>query len=204
MVSPSVPPPEPGLRERKKRATRRALQRAALTLAAERGVDVTIEEICASADVSPRTFFNYFSSKEEALFAPDPERLRQAEHELTTRLPGAPVFEALCSVLLDFAESTEEDSHALELRKLVIEREPALVGALVGATGASERAFVEAVRRRLGDEAPDGYPELVVTVTWSAFRSAVQVWRRDDKRHSLRDGLARNLDLIAGGLREPG
>jgi len=196
---------EPGLRERKKRAARAGLQRAALGLVAEHGIaHVTVDDIAARADVSPRTFFNYFSSKEEALFAPDPDRLRQAEHELATRLPGAPVFEVLRSVMLDFAESAEEDSHGLELRQLVVEREPTLVGALVGATAASERTFVEAVHRRLGDDAPDGYAELVVTVTWAAFRSAIQVWRRDDKRHSLRDGLARNLELIACGLRGPG
>ena len=57
-----------GHRERRKRETRAALIEAALRLAAEYGADlVTVDQISTAANVSPRTFFNYFSSKEEAL-----------------------------------------------------------------------------------------------------------------------------------------
>src|SRR5947209_19224736 len=61
-----------GRRERKKRDTRKALSSAAVRLAAERGPEqVTIEDIAEAADVSIRTFFNYFSSKEEAIVGAD-------------------------------------------------------------------------------------------------------------------------------------
>ena len=64
----AVEPDDLGLRERKRRATRREIQRAVLTLCAARGLDkVTIEEISRWADISPRTFFNYFPSKDAAL-----------------------------------------------------------------------------------------------------------------------------------------
>jgi AcrR family transcriptional regulator len=60
------------LRERKKQQTRQALHDAALTLVSAHGLDgVTVEQICADADVSPRTFFNYFSSKAHAALGLD-------------------------------------------------------------------------------------------------------------------------------------
>jgi len=56
---------EPGLRERKRLATRRAIQFAVLELVSERGLEgVTVDEVSRRADVSARTFFNYFASKE--------------------------------------------------------------------------------------------------------------------------------------------
>ena len=65
---------ELGLRERKRIATRRAIQLAAVELASERGFDrVTIDEISHVANVSPRTFFNYFPSKESAIIGELPE-----------------------------------------------------------------------------------------------------------------------------------
>ncbi|HEY2222607.1 helix-turn-helix domain-containing protein, partial [Actinomycetospora sp.] len=64
-----------GRRERKKQATRAALSEAAVRLSLEHGVEnVTVEQIADDADVSLRTFFNYFSSKEEAVVAGDAAR----------------------------------------------------------------------------------------------------------------------------------
>ena len=59
-----------GLRERKKAATREALSTAALRLALEHGPqNVRVDDIAEAAGVSPRTYNNYFSSREAAIVA---------------------------------------------------------------------------------------------------------------------------------------
>src|ERR1700710_3115353 len=59
---------EPGLRERKRAETRDRLETAAVTLVLKNGIEhTTIDAICDAANVSGRTFFNYFDSKEDAI-----------------------------------------------------------------------------------------------------------------------------------------
>ena len=76
-----VQPSAEGLRYRKKLKARLAVERAALELVIERGYDgVTVEDICARAEISKKTFFNYFPSKASAITGrmdsfPDDEHL---------------------------------------------------------------------------------------------------------------------------------
>ena len=102
------------LRERKKLATRRSLRRIALDLVAERGfAHVTVEDIAEAADVSPRTFFNYFPSKEAALFGADPERIAALGERLVPRMPGETALEALRVVFVGEARALAEELVAL-------------------------------------------------------------------------------------------
>jgi AcrR family transcriptional regulator len=60
----------PGLRERKRQQTRERLSRAAMALFLERGFEATtLDDIAAAADISRRSFFHYFASKEDVVFA---------------------------------------------------------------------------------------------------------------------------------------
>src|SRR5215213_8281129 len=94
-----------GLRERKKQATRLALHEAALRLVAERGLDgVSVDDIAAGADVSPRTFFNYFATKDDAVLGLDPAALRRTAQALAERPADESAVAALRAVQREQAE----------------------------------------------------------------------------------------------------
>ncbi|HVT78292.1 MAG TPA: TetR family transcriptional regulator, partial [Acidimicrobiales bacterium] len=116
-----------GLRERKKEQTRDAMFHAALSLFAARGFDhVTVEEIAAACDVSPRTFFRYFASKEDVLFAEGDSvcaRLVSLIGQQDTKLTA---FEALEAGMLDVASDYAGQREMLELRRAVVEQTPSL------------------------------------------------------------------------------
>src|SRR5213082_1142822 len=99
---PQPAPPGGSLRERKKLATRQALGGAAMRLAIERGLDnVLVEDIAAAAGVSPRTFNNYFSSKQEAICSRMLDRTEQAAAALRKRPADEPLWDALTAAVTE-------------------------------------------------------------------------------------------------------
>lgn len=95
----------PGRRERKKQATRAALVAAAKELFETKGfAATTVQEITDAADVSERTFFRYFESKEDLLLPDLVALFADAERALRRRPPDEPPLpalrEALCATIL--------------------------------------------------------------------------------------------------------
>lgn len=155
----------PGRRERKKRATRDAIFIAARTLFMKKGYDaVTVAEIAAAADVSEKTVFNHFATKEDLALAGGEERLAKTVEALKLRLPGesvVDVFRRTTAAMLDAIEVDPVDqilavprmvrgSKALQDRMLVgWEREAALLTpAIAEAAGVDEDDMVAAVVAR--------------------------------------------------------
>ncbi|MFJ5288449.1 MULTISPECIES: TetR family transcriptional regulator [unclassified Streptomyces] len=94
-------PREPGLRERKKAATRLALQRAALRMFEENGYErTTVRDIAAAADVTERTFFRYFPSKEDLVLSEITDLLPPLRDEIRARPAGEPPLTAVLNALL--------------------------------------------------------------------------------------------------------
>ncbi|MBQ1076325.1 TetR family transcriptional regulator [Micromonospora sp. C31] len=167
-----------GLRERKKAATRLALHEAALRLATEHGLDrVTVEAIADAANVSRRTFSNYFSSKEEAVFHGDAVRLRRLL-ELVRRQPAdAPAWDALSGAAERLAvEAYGNAPPSWLVHRRQLRGHPGLVAHQVAAYTAIERDLADDVAHRL--TGPDGaLRSRVLAATFLAsLRVAIQHW----------------------------
>lgn len=195
-----------GRRDRKKRATRQALRTAALRLVAERGFDhVTVEEIAEAADVATRTFFNHFSSKEDAVVGMDPERLEHLRGALAGWPEGDPALVVLRSVLGELAEELTEQAGEWRLRARVLRENPALLARQLTAYAGFERLLAEAVARRTGTAVgKDIYPSLTAAAAVAALRAAVTVWLAGVDRRPLVALFADAFDRLAGGLPAPG
>jgi AcrR family transcriptional regulator len=185
MTLTTAPPPAVSLRERKKLATRRLLRRVALDLIAERGMaNVTVEDIAEAADVSPRTFFNYFPSKEAALFGSDPARGVELRERIVHESPGEPALEVLRAVMMSGAEKVAEELRDLGgdpadwLRRMkVIRADPQLHAAHAAQMANLERTITEALAQRLGtDPDRDPYPGLLCAVATGVFRNSMASW----------------------------
>ncbi|MHB8190107.1 MAG: TetR family transcriptional regulator [Ferrimicrobium sp.] len=193
------------LRERKKQATRAALRRSAVALVASRGLaSVTVEDIAEDAQVSPRTFFNYFPSKEDAISGWDPAFVADMVERLRNR-PGketAPV--ALRAMLVEVLSRFDVDHRDLLERLRVMRSDPYLLAHHVSRWVEAERQLVAVLAERWdASGAQDRYLSLVVATTLSASRVAMMSWCDKEGRESLADELVVHLDVLAAGLAEP-
>ncbi|WP_214106536.1 TetR/AcrR family transcriptional regulator [Acrocarpospora catenulata] len=164
-----------GLRERKKQRTRLALIDAALDLFLGQGYEATtIDQIAASVDVSPRTFFRYFGSKEDVVLAMHADTQDILLAELADRPDTEAPFEALTQAMrITLAAVTEGDeAHRERLVKTMrlIGDNPLFTAGQMRLITDSEQRLVAEISRRRGVD--DLRSHFVVAVFTAAVRVA--------------------------------
>jgi AcrR family transcriptional regulator len=189
----------PGLRERKRVATRQAIQLAVLRLALDRGLErVTIEEISRDADISPRTFFNYFVSKEAAITGDPPALLDgQGVDEFIAGGPTGDLLHDLGELIADAADRASESRDTMLLRRDLHNRYPHLFALRLAGMKAFEDELAQLIEARLRHDEPSmaedpealtSRARLITLVSFAALRHAWTCWAdsgRDDRDEPL-------------------
>jgi len=173
------------LRERKRARTRAALIAAALELFERQGYETTtIDEIAAAADVSPRTFFRYFATKEEVALGDDLGR--EIIGLIASRPAEEPMLESVRRVISDgLALVSEDDREALLARLKIVYRTPSLrarrweyqleMGRISGAILAERR----------GLQPDDLGSRVTAAAAFTAIEVAMDHWQQHDGREDL-------------------
>jgi AcrR family transcriptional regulator len=157
-----------GLRERKKQRTREAIARAAHALFAERGYyATTLPEIAAAADVSTRTIFAYFPSKEDILFSELEQMKAALAKAIAERPAGAEALETVRQFILATPD-VEEKTPGAELHH-EISSDPTLRSHLRARIAQLEEVVAPAIAADLGVSEDDPRTQLVTASLTAAF-----------------------------------
>ncbi len=169
-------------RDQQKEQTRLDLALAAFELAREHGLaSVRVPQIAAATGVSPRTFNNYFASKEAAIAWPATWRASRLAASLAARPPQEPLADALVAAVASMYGEDEMDGLPpgwLRDFRALVAREPALHGEYLKAAAAVEAALAGAIARRTGAEQGQLEPQVLAAVVTGAERAAVLYWAR--------------------------
>ncbi|MGO4956740.1 TetR/AcrR family transcriptional regulator [Luteococcus sp. Sow4_B9] len=159
----SLPVEEPeselGARERKKRQTRLALHGAALDLVTARGLTaVTTDDIARAAGVSPRTFFNYFPTKEAALTGVAEVLVERIAELVADRPAEEPQWETCRLVAQTLCHVTTRDEEMWRRRAQLVANRPEVAPLLYGVERTLEVGVVDALVARAESAVTPGPP----------------------------------------------
>lgn len=186
-----------GRRERKKQQTRASLESAALQLFAEKGfAETTVEDITEAADVSPRTFFRYFDSKEAVLFPEDDDLARSFGTALSNRPPGEDVLAGIRAAVRVLAEEQVGNREQTLTRARISLDAPEVQAHAAQAAREWEQILSAWLTARLPDDAPPMLAELLAGSCVVALRVALGRWIATGGTQDPETMIDEALDLV--------
>lgn len=187
-MQPSSLPREGGLREAKKRATRKQLTSVARRLTLEHGLDaITVESICAEVGVSVRTFFNYFASKDESVVGqPIPIGNQQTQEVFLTGGPSGNLLPDLVT-LLDPTDAIEpEDRDEFRQSFALFAREPRILALELSRAFQHEQDLAALIGERRQLATPDEFCNMAAAIAQTVLRRGLIGWIDADDDQPLR------------------
>ncbi|MGA4838020.1 TetR family transcriptional regulator [Streptomyces sp. G45] len=173
--------PRLSLRERKKLRTRQSLIDTALELFTDRGFDgATLDDLCEAVEVSKRTFFRYFTSKEDVAMAPTQDLWAAFLDDFEGREPDGGTALGMLQVSLFAALDRMTDdgwAHRVRLSRRLAARTPSMDAHGLHFCDRTSRAAAEVLRRKLAlDDPRDLRPRLAVDLLVAAHQRALETW----------------------------
>jgi AcrR family transcriptional regulator len=194
-------PHEPGLREQKKLKARADIASAALRLFTKYGFDaVSVEDIATEAGVSRRSFFRYFTSKEDALLADFP-LLTDVLRSALSELGDADLLDAVLSVMHRMADTYEERRLAVLSRSEAWTRTPSVVAGSAKMAAEWRHALCEVIARQRGTDPYDLVPRVVSHLAVGTFQAAVERWVHLGGTGDLKSEVDKAFGLAADTLK---
>lgn len=200
-------PEELGRRERKKLATRRALIDAAVELFTARGfAGTTVAQIAEHADVSTRTFFLHFPTKEDVLAGEGDARTELGLRAIAEHVPGEGPDEAFARamrVMID--DGRPEETRLGHLRYRIAQEAPTVRMNVLRRRLETEALFAAALHDRFRDEIDElGARATVAAVMAASYAAATLSIDRGDPPAVLREAMRRAVEIGMWGRRRDG
>lgn len=183
--------------------THSQLTHIALELFSSAGFEnTTVDDIAAAAGIGRRTFFRYFSSKNDAVWGDFGSELERMRQYLRACPDGQPVMAALHSAVLDFNRFPAEETPWHRRRMRLILEVPALQAHSTLRYAAWRAVVAEFAARRLALAEDSLVPQAIAYAFLSVSIAAYEQWLKDDDTE-LADQLDRALDLLVSGFPLP-
>jgi AcrR family transcriptional regulator len=199
-----------GLRERKKLRTREALADAAFELFQRQGFEATtIDEIAEQVELSPRTFFRHFASKEDVALTLMERQFAAIYDALALRPADEPVVTALRHATVEMMRSCEAgqagfDPERFSCAQKLIADNPSIRGRALELAAIRVDELAAHVAKRMGvDPATDPRPTLVAAVATTAVQTAMVAWRELEPETPSSVLADRALALLEEGINYP-
>lgn len=176
------------------------LSHVAIRLFRDRGFEATtVDDIAAAGGIGRRTFFRYFSSKNDAPWGDYDRRLADLRDFLRRQPRSVPLAEVLRAAVLEFNRLPPEEVHWHRERMRLVLYVPALRAHSILRYAALREVIAEFVAGRLGLGADDHPPQAIAWALLGVALSAYEQWlRRDDA--DLAELLDEGLGMLFGGF----
>ena len=164
--------------------------------------ETTVAEIAAAVDMSPRTFFRYFKSKEDVAFAQSQEALARALGYLDARPSEETDVQALREALMKYSESLQERRDMVVRQLRVVRHDTSLQGRQMAELETWRWALAGGLAGRATRENPNTRDMVVVLIILGAFTVAFYEWVGTDATSSLPDALGRAYEELEAVCRD--